>query len=180
MKTLNKLWWIALIRGIVLIILAIMVFKHPANAILALAIYISISLMLTGITQIFLSISTKDSDSNWGWSLAGGLIDVLFAFILLSNPVITAATLPWVVGFWIIVYGVMIFVNSFKDKKEGVTNWWLGLIGGLIAVGVGFVLTNNLLVGALSVTYWMGIGFLLAGIVSIAIAFGIKAIQKNI
>ena len=58
--------------------------------------------------------------------------------------------------------------------------WWLGLVGGLISVLIGFVLTNNVMAGILAITVWMGIGFLLAGIVNIMIAFGINSLQKNL
>ena len=47
---------------------------------------------------------SRDSLPNWGWGLAGGLFDIIFALILLSNPALTATTLPFVVGFWIIIY----------------------------------------------------------------------------
>ena len=178
MKVLNNIWWLILIRGIIFLILAFVIFKHPINAILGLSIYISISLLFTGITQIITAFGSKDTHKNWYWILAVGVIDIVFAFVLLSNPVITAATLPFVVGFWVIVYGVMTFVNAFQDKKDGVPNWWLSIIGGLVAIFIGFVLTNNLLAGALVITSWLGIGFLLAGIVNIGVAIGAKSLKN--
>ena len=180
MKTLNKYWWLTLIRGIVLILLAIMVFRHPVGSIVGLAIYLSVSLLFIGTTQIFMSIAAKDTQENWGWTLTIGLIDVFVAFILLSNPAVTAATLPFVVGFWLIVAGVMNAVNAFKDKKEGAAHWWLGLVGGIFTIFIGFVLTNNLLAGTLAITYWIGFGLILAGIVNIGLAIGLKSLKSYI
>ncbi|GGZ84188.1 HdeD family acid-resistance protein [Algibacter mikhailovii] len=180
MKTLNKYWWLTLIRGIVLIILAILIFRHPLGALVGLAIYLSVSLLFIGITQVFMSFAVKDTQENWGWTLAVGLIDIFIAFILLSNPAVTAATLPFIVGFWLIVAGVMNFVSAFQDKKEGVPYWWLGLIGGLFTIFIGFVLTNNLLAGTLAITYWIGFGVMLAGIVNIGLAIGLKSLKKEI
>ena len=145
MKTLNKYSWLMLFRGIILIILAIMVFRHPIDAMVGIAIYLSITLLLTGLIEVYTAIATKQTIPNWGWGLAVGLIDIFFAFVLLSNPAITAASLPFVVGFWLIIAGVMNFVNSFKDKKDGVSTWWLGLIGGLLTIFIGFILTNNII-----------------------------------
>ena len=180
MKTLNKYWWLTLIRGVVLIILAILVFRHPLGALVGIAMYLSISLLFIGITQVFISIAAKDTQENWGRTLAVGLIDIFIAFILLSNPAVTAATLPFVVGFWLIVAGVMHFVNAFQDKKEGASYWWLGLIGGVFTIFIGFVLTNNLLAGTLAITYWIGFGFMLAGIVNIGLAIGLKSLKTRI
>lgn len=66
MKPLNKYWWLTLIRGVILILLAILVFRHPLGALVGLAIYLSVSLLFIGITQIFMAIAAKDTQENWG------------------------------------------------------------------------------------------------------------------
>ena len=177
MNKLSKYWWIALLKGIILIILAIFVFRHPVGALVGVAIFIGISLLLTGIIQTIASIAGKNVTPNWGWGLAGGLFDVFFAIVFLSNPALTAAALPFVVGFWMICYGVMTFANSFQAKKEGNSNWGLEMIGGLLTIFIGFVISGNLLAGTLAITIWMGIGFLLAGIIYVFAAFGLKKLS---
>ncbi|MGB5652773.1 MAG: DUF308 domain-containing protein, partial [Robiginitalea sp.] len=64
MKTLQKLWWFTLLRGIILVILAFFVFRHPVNALMGVAIYIGISLLITGILQTGASIGFRDSFPN--------------------------------------------------------------------------------------------------------------------
>ncbi len=177
MKTLQKLWWFTLLRGIILLILAFFVFRHPANALMGVAIYIGISLLITGILQTGASIGFKDLFPNWGWVLAGGLLDMVFAFVLLSNPALTAASLPFVVGFWIIVSGIMSFADAFQSKKEEAPLWWLGLLSGVLSVVIGYMIMSNLLFGALAITTWMGIGFAIVGIVNIVIGFKLKSLK---
>ena len=179
MKSIKKLWWLTLLRGIVLIVLAFFVFRHPISALVGIAVYIGVSLLFTGISQTILSAVSRNSVENWGWGLAGGLIEILFAIILLSNPAITAATLPFIVGFWIIVFGAMAFANAFHDRKSGMSNWWLGLISGLLTVVIGFIISNNLLAGSIAITIWIGIAFLIAGIVNINAAFALKSLKEN-
>ena len=176
MKTLQKLWWFTLLRGIILLILAIFVFRHPVNALIGVAIYIGISLLITGILQIGASIGFKDTFPNWGWILAGGLLDIVFGFVLLSNPALTAATLPFIVGFWIIVSGIMSFADAFQSKKEGNSLWGLSMLGGVFSVIVGYFIMSNIIVGALTITTWMGIGFAIAGMVNIVIGFKLKSL----
>lgn len=174
MNELRKVWWVALLKGVILLLLSIYVFRYPLDALVGVAFYIGISLLITGIFQAGISVSTRNVDANWGWALAGGLIDILFGFVLLSNPVLTASTLPFVVGFWIIVSGIMSFVNAFQYKKEGFPMWWLGLLGGLLSMLIGYMITNDLAAGMLVITAWMAIGFALAGIVNIIIGVKIK------
>ncbi len=111
-------WWMTLIKGIILILLSFYVFQHPVATLVGLAVWVGVALLLTGIFIIIGSIMVSKDDENWGWRLAEGIIDVIFAIVLLSNPGITAAIFPFVVGFWIIVYGVMIFSGFFKLKKK--------------------------------------------------------------
>jgi len=177
MKTLQKLWWLTLLRGVILVLLALFVFRHPVNALIGVAIYIGVSLLLTGMLQTGFSISLRDTFPNWGWVLAGGLLDIVFGFVLLSNPALTASTLPFVVGFWIIVSGIMSFADSFQSKKEGNSLWGLSMVGGVLSVIVGYFIMSNIIMGALTITTWMGIGFLIIGIVNIIVGFKLKSIK---
>lgn len=177
MNFLNKLWWVTLLRGIILVLLAFFVFRHPVNALIGVAIYIGISLLVTGLIQTGVSIGFRNTFPNWGWILAGGLIDIVFGFALLSNPALTASTLPFVVGFWIIISGIMSFADAFQSRKEGNSLWGLGMLGGALSVLIGYFIMSNLLVGALAITTWMGIGFAIAGVVNIVIGFKLKALK---
>ena len=177
MQTLKKLWWFTLLRGIILVLLAFFVFRHPVNAILGVAVYVGVSLLLTGIVQTGASFASRGVIPNWGWALAGGLIDILFGFVLLSNPALTAASLPFVVGFWIIVSGIMSFADAFQSRKEGNSLWGLSMFGGILSVIIGYFIMSDVIVGALTITTWMGIGFALAGILNIVVGLKLKSLK---
>ena len=113
MKNSMKYWWLVLIKGIILIALSFFIFGHPVSALLGLTLYIGISLLMTGAVLVISAIASRKSEDNWGWKLAEGGIDVIFAFILLSNPAITASVFPFIVGFWMMIYGVILFSGSF-------------------------------------------------------------------
>ena len=178
MRNQTKYWWLTLLKGIVLIALAFFTFNHPTGALVGLALYIGIALMVTGFSITFAAISNHDSDDQWGWRLTEGIIDVLLASILLSNPEITATTIPFIIGFWMIFYGVMLFAGSFGLKKVGYNGWWVTLLGGILTVFVGYVIMNNLFAGIFAITFWMGCGILLFGLANISMAFQIKNAKK--
>ena len=175
-KTMNN-WWLVLIKGVILVILAIFVFRHPVSALVGLALYVGITLLITGITLVIAALSFRKVSDNWGWRLAEGLMDILFAFVLLSNPGVTAAVFPFIIGFWIIIYGIIFIADSFNDKKEGATDWWMGLIGGILGVMLGYFVTSNPLAGAFTVTIWIGLGFLILGIVNIFASLRLKKLK---
>lgn len=169
-----KNWWIFLLMGIILLVLGIYIFGHPIDALVSLALYIGISLLVTGIFQVALSLSTRKTSENWGWRLAMGIIDILFALVLLSSPGITAAVLPFVVGFWTMVFGTMMIADAFQVKKSGESVWWLGVLGGILTILLGYFIASNLMAGTITITFWMGFGFLVAGIINISKSFRLK------
>ncbi len=175
-----KHWWMTLIKGIVLILLAFYVFNHPVGMLVGIVLYFSIALLITGALTIIASISSSKTDEDWGWKLTGGIIDVIFALILLSNPGITAAILPFILGFWIIVYGVMLFGGSFKAKKEGNENWWLSLLGGMLTVVIGYFIMSDLFAGAVAITMWLGLGLLIIGIVNVVAGLKMRKVKVKV
>ena len=68
-------------------------------------------------------------------------------------------------------------VHSFQSKKEGNSLWGLSMLGGVLSVIVGYFIMSNMIVGALTITTWMGIGFAIAGIVNIVIGFKLKSLK---
>lgn len=177
MKEALKYWWLILIKGIILILLSFYVFSYPVGALMGLVLYIGIATLATGIFLIIASLSGP-KEEKWGWRLAEGIIDLIFGFALLSNPGISAAVLPFVVGFWVIFYGILTFVGSFNAKKEGDSNWWVNMISGLLIIIIGYIITNNFLAGAVTITFWIGLGFFIAGVISISASLKMRKLLK--
>jgi len=181
MKTqLFKNWWLILIKGIILIILSFVVFSHPVGALVGIALYIGIALLLTGIVFIITSITARKLMENWGWKLGEGVFDTLFGFILLTHPGVTAVVLPFIVGFWVLFYGIMLFIDSFGIKKAGLKGWWVQLITGILTVIIGYTITFNPVAGMLTITMFMGIAILLFGIYNVVLAFGLKKFHESV
>jgi uncharacterized membrane protein HdeD (DUF308 family) len=132
--------------------------------------------MFTGIFLIIAALTLRKHEEGWGWRLAEGILDVLFAFILLSNPSVTAAVFPFVVGIWVLVSGILIFVGSFRAKREGASHWWMGLIGGILTALLGYMITSNLVVGAMAITFWIGLGLLIFGILNVLLSLRMRKI----
>ena len=174
MKEAIKHWRLILIKGIILVILSFIIFGHPVGALLGLTLYIGIALNLTGLLLIVSALSNRKADDQWGLKLTEGIFDVLFAFILLSNPAITAAVFPFLVGFWMIFYGIMLFTGSFTAKKGGDSSWWINLVGGILTVIFGYIIMTNLLTGVIVISFLIGSGFMLFGLMNIFMAFRMK------
>ena len=166
----NSKWYLQLLKGLLLILLAVLVFMSPAGALLAWAIYIGIGMIISGIFILIFGFSGRGVDDSWGWRVFEGLIDIFLGFILLANPEVTASVLPFVVGFWGAFYGIMLFVDAFSGTGAG----GIKFISGVLLFLLSTVIMFNPVFGGLTIATWFGIILLTAGIYNVIFSFSSK------
>ena len=153
-----------------MILLAIFVLSSPGGALLAFALYIGIAMLFTGFLILFRGIASRKNNSQWGWSAFEGLLDIFLGYVLLANPLVTAAVLPWLFGFWAVFYGILLVIRSFsEDGNKG-----MKIISGIFIALIGIIIMHNPIFIGLSLAIWVGIMILVAGIYNIIFSFSLK------
>jgi uncharacterized membrane protein HdeD (DUF308 family) len=178
--TILKNWWMPLLKGVIFIALSVLVFMHPGAALIGLSWYIGLAFLFSGIVITLSAISYRSQIKGWGWRLAEGLVDIFFGMILLFNPGLTALAMSFMMGFWFLFYGITSLTDSFGMKDEGASNWWVGLIWGILAIIFGFWIMFRPFAGAITIITLMGIFFLIAGLFNIGFAFVLKGMKKEL
>ena len=163
-------WYMVLIKGIIMILLAIFIFSSPGGALLAFALYIGIALLFTGFLILFRGIASRKDNSQWGWSVFEGLLDIFLGYILLANPLVTAAILPWIFGFWAVFYGILLIIGSFSEGGNKGTK----IISGIFIALLGMIIMHNPIFIGLSLAIWVAIMIFVAGIYNIIFSFSLK------
>ena len=165
-------WYMVLIKGIIMILLAIFIFSSPGGALLAFALYIGIALLLTGFLILFRGIASRKDNSQWGWSVFEGLLDIFLGYVLLANPLVTAAVLPFIFGFWAVFYGILLIIQSFSET----TNKGVKIISGILMALVGVIIMHNPIFVGLSLVIWVAVLLMIAGIFNVFASFSLKKI----
>jgi len=174
LESLLKNWWIMLLKGIVIVILSIYIFLNPDMAVIGLSLFIGIALLISGVTTTIASISYRNVINNWKWYLVEGLIDTFLGIIILSAPGLTATLVAFVIGLWFLFYGITKIVASFELRKNVITNWWVELIFGLLAIVFSFMIMFNPFAGTITIALLLGTFFLFTGLFNIIFAFFLK------
>ena len=82
LTTLNKLFksmkWLMLISGAMIVIIGITMLFTPLKNLVRLAVFISISMLISGISEIA-SFFSEEKGHRYSWMLASGIITTLFA-----------------------------------------------------------------------------------------------------
>jgi uncharacterized membrane protein HdeD (DUF308 family) len=112
-------WGWQVFQGVVSLIAGIIAFVWPGVTVLAILFVIAFWSIIGGVAQIVESFTMRKRGlSSWGWTLAGGIVSVLFGIVLLAWPGAGLITLLWLVGVFALVFGVIFVVWALRLRKS--------------------------------------------------------------
>ena len=115
----NSLWGWKLLAGILGILAGIVVVQHPLWSTFLvpaiLVIFLGIQAIISGGASLVLAFQ----GGGWGAALLG-ILNIVFGLILLFNPLITVAFLPFVLGAFGIAGGILAIVAAFMVRRGSV------------------------------------------------------------
>jgi uncharacterized membrane protein HdeD (DUF308 family) len=100
-------WGWQLVIGILGIIIGFLTFHAPQITALALIIYIAAWALMVGATEIALAIKLRREIKGEWFLILMGLVSIVFAVMLLWNPLPGALALVWLIGSYAIVFGIL-------------------------------------------------------------------------
>jgi uncharacterized membrane protein HdeD (DUF308 family) len=178
MSPILKKWWVILIQGILMIILAFLVINNPISTLAGISLTIASLVLLIGVLGIVWWFSAPKDDretSTLIWSIVTAVIGILMA-AKLGLTMITVTVL----------FGVMLLANGYHLVKNGWANReiggqaWLVIIVGILSLVCGLMSVFNIGLGAITISVMLGYQILLGGIALIALAFLKKRFVKNV
>lgn len=169
-NVISKNWYLLLIKGIIMILLAILVLASPADALLTYVLYIGIGFVITGGVRIVQGFQAKGAAEGWGWIVFEGVMDIIIGFILMAHPGLTASILPFILGFWGTFYGFYLIIDAFSGKGSA----GLKIIAGILTVIIGFAIMFNPVAMGLTLAIFIGIMLFIVGLYNVAVSFTLK------
>jgi uncharacterized membrane protein HdeD (DUF308 family) len=110
-------WGWQLFIGILGIIIGLLTFHAPAVTALALVIYIAAWALMIGATEIGLAIKLRREIHGEWFLILMGLLSIVFAIMLLWNPIPGALALVWLIGSYAIVFGLLGIVFGLRLRS---------------------------------------------------------------
>jgi uncharacterized membrane protein HdeD (DUF308 family) len=170
----SKSWWFITVKGITIILLGAFILLYPIREIQVLVTYIGFVLLFSGIFLLAFAIGTHKENKSWGWQLAGGILDIFVACILLTNTGHTAAFLPGILGFYSVFFGLTWIVQAVLILRNKSSFWSLALLNGVLGFVLGILILNNPVFSVTSISSIMGILFIFHGFFLTILSFQIK------
>jgi len=175
----SRHWYLLLILGIILIIVGIWVFSTPVVSYATLSLLFAFSFFVTGILEIIYAVSNRKEMNNWGWSLVGGIIDLVIGILLISLPLTSMLFLAFYVGFGILFRSVMAIGQAINLKTQKAGDWGYLLLIGILGLLFSFILIWNPLFAGFTIVFYTGMAFLIVGIFEIYFSFRLRKIRSR-
>jgi len=155
----NNNWWLTAIVGVLFIIIGFWSLLTPLSTLLTIAYFVGFMFLMTGIFEVF---SVSIGNSNWGWSLLSGAIDIIIGILFITMPVGEAIlVICFLFGFWVLfrsILGLGIILNLKNSDNPAIANSSKGImILPIVGIILGFaflmspVLSGGFIVGIFSV-----------------------------
>jgi uncharacterized membrane protein HdeD (DUF308 family) len=106
--------WLLVLEGLIGLGAAFATLFATALTAVALMFFIAAWALATGILKIVAAIRLRKEISGEFWMALSGIASVVFAFLVMMNPVAGALAMVWLIGWYAIFMGAMLIMLSFK------------------------------------------------------------------
>ena len=110
-------WGWQLVIGILGIVIGFLTFRAPGVTALALVIYIAAWALMIGVTEIVVAIRLRREIKGEWFLILMGLLSIIFAIILLWNPIPGALALVWLIASYAVVFGILAIMFGFRLRS---------------------------------------------------------------
>lgn len=133
--------WLMLISGILIVLLGIIMLFTPLQNLAALAVFIGIAMLVSGVSEIISFFSAERFERS-GWALTSGIITTILSLWIIfgRGSEMLLALFPIVFALWIITSGIIRIIGSRSLKADGFSNWVWTLVFGILGIVLGVVL----------------------------------------
>jgi uncharacterized membrane protein HdeD (DUF308 family) len=104
------------VLGVLGILVGIFVLRHLFQTVVILVILLGVYWVLHGIIEFFVAIDQRGAPAR-GLNATMGILSFIAGVVLLSWPSPTLLVLVWVLGVWLVVYGLVGIAGAFMVRR---------------------------------------------------------------
>jgi uncharacterized membrane protein HdeD (DUF308 family) len=165
-------WWTIMLRGAIAVLFGVIALAAPGAALLSLAFVFGIYLLADGVLGLVGTVRAISAHGRWGGLLAEAALNILMGLIALLMPGAAVLAFVLLVAAWALISGgLMVSAAMRLNASHG--RWWLAL-GGIASLAWGVMLVAAPLMGAVVLTWWIGIYAIVFGAALLACGWRLR------
>lgn len=179
LKSLINSWKTLILKGVLLIILAILAFTNPTATAASIVMWFAIMIMIDGVVTLITAVREwKEREHKWRFLLEG-LLGIVIGVILFLSPGIPMTFIGLVVAFWFILTGINRIMMGIRLRKEMDGSGWV-VFNGVLAVTLGLIIAATPYLAVSFLMWIMGFAFLIGGIALIWLGLKLRKGKNKI
>ena len=173
-------WWLSIIVGLVAIAAGVIVFINPVASYLAIAMWLGVAVLLSGVFNLVQCFSTDNSFVRNVWVVIAAVIDIIIGVALMFNTLFTVVMLPILFGIWLLCRGGVLLIQGMDLRGYRVRNAGWVILGAVIMIATSFVvLLMPESFGVDVVVIFLGVAFFAYGISAIVLGFKLYDVSEK-
>ena len=177
-ESITSRWWVFLVRGLAAIAFGVIAFVWPGITLLALTIVFGAYALVDGIFALAAALGGL-AGSRWWALLIEGIVGLVIAFFVWTEPGLSAEALVYAVAFWAIITGIMEIVAGLQ-LRDMVTNEWMYILAGIVSIAFGILILRNVNAGALAVVWLIGAYAIVFGVLQLGLSYRLNKAHSGI
>jgi uncharacterized membrane protein HdeD (DUF308 family) len=164
-------WWVLVLLGALGIAAGIIVLVWPDISLASLAWVTGIFLIVDAIFE-FAGALSRDTEHRGMLALLG-VLSLITGLLLVKHPIAGVLAIALLLGFWLIVSGVVRVMEAFSNRDNRGWNFLIAaleVIGGIVIIAV-----PDIGIGTLAIL--VGITFILRGIATLMVGLGLRKLR---
>lgn len=164
------------ITGSLAIVLGLAALTWPGITLSVIAVMWGIFALVEAIST-FSRIGSADRSSKFFYILSG-VIGILAGLAVIFQPLWGAATLTWVLGFWLMVRGIIEIIAAIRLPKEAPKAYLI--LAGVLWLLAGLVVMASPGLAMISMIIWIGMLTIALGIILLVAGFKARSQAKKV
>ena len=162
-------WWLV-IGGAVLAVCGIAIFVAPAFFLEFLTVWAGVGFIVSGVVGFISYFQLRRGSEGGAWSLAMSILDLALGILFIVQPFAFSATIPWILGVAIIVFGVAEIVGMMPFARLVPESRIVAIISGVLSIVIGVVF----IVWPASLSVWIAAFALVRGVTLVVMGFTVR------
>lgn len=174
----SRSWWAVLVVGILMVIAGFAYWLFPIIGYEVASILFGWMLVALGVVQLCVSGGNR-RPRNWGWWLAGGILNMFVGFMLIRNITLAELLFPYFIAVVFIYSGVTTLVNAGMRGRRRFR--WIHYVNGVILLLIGFLFFEaGYWANMYNVSFLTSLAFIYWGVTLVILSMDMKPERKRV
>jgi uncharacterized membrane protein HdeD (DUF308 family) len=171
--------WLLILTGAIFLGMGILAFIDPFSSYLKLVKFSGTGLLLNGGFLLVVSAVNTGNPRGRIWMQAESIVHMLFGLLFLFNPLLSFIALPYFIGAWILLVGILKMLAALALRRT--LRGWTFILGvGMLCTAFGALLLFSPFFKANSITILIGTFGIVIGVLYIIDALRYRKMEDTL